>query len=122
MLSNVTRKTQETALDVVNAVVGVCLALAPWVLGFTADATAAWNAWIVGAAIAFIAVGALVGFSEWEEWANLVLGVWAVIAPWALSFSGTAGAVTAHVIAGLIVAVLAAIELWFVHNQPVSRV
>ena len=92
------------------------------VLGFTADATAAWNAWIVGAAIAFIAVGALVGFSEWEEWANLVLGVWAVIAPWALSFSGTAGAVTAHVIAGLIVAVLAAIELWFVHNQPVSRV
>ena len=52
----------------------------------------------------------------------VVLGVWAVIAPWALSFSGTAGAVTAHVIAGLIVAVLAAIELWFVHNQPVSRV
>ena len=111
-----------TALDIVNIVAGLGLFLSPWYLGYTGETYAAWNAWIVGAVVALIAIGALVAFREYEEWANLVLGVWAVIAPWALSFSGTAGAVTAHVIAGLIVAVLAAIELWFVHNQPVSRV
>ena len=120
MFENITRKREETALDVINAVVGVCLALAPLVLGFTADAAAAWNAWIVGAAIALIAIGALVAFAEWEEWANLLLGVWAVIAPWALGFTAIGVATTVHVVAGLIVAVLAAVDLWFVHNRPVS--
>jgi hypothetical protein len=70
------RKTEETAIDVVNVVVGVCLALMPWLAGFTHDAPAATNAWLVGAAIALIAIGALVSFKEWEEWLNLALGVW----------------------------------------------
>ena len=118
MFRSITRKREETALDVINAVVGVCLALAPLVLGFTADAAAAWNAWIVGAAIALIAIGALVAFAEWEEWANLLLGVWAVIAPWALGFTAIGTATTVHVVAGLIVAVLAAVDLWFMHNRP----
>lgn len=119
MLKITTRRTEDTALDVVNVVVGVCLALAPWVLGFVP--AAAWNAWLVGAAIALVALGALVAFREWEEWVNLVLGVWAIISPWVLGFvfSGThAGAV--HVVAGVIVAALAAIELWFTHKRPLS--
>src|SRR5437660_1229864 len=61
--SIMTRRSEETAIDVVNAVLGVCLALAPWALGFTGEVAAAWNAWIVGAAIALIAVGALVAFT-----------------------------------------------------------
>ncbi len=120
MFQNIIRKREETALDVINVIVGVCLALAPFVLGFAADAGAAWNAWIVGAAIALIAIGALVSFAEWEEWANLLLGVWAVIAPWALGFTAIGNATMVHVVAGLIVAVLAAIDLWFVHNRPIS--
>jgi hypothetical protein len=60
------RRGEETAIDIVNAVLGVCLALAPWALGFTGEVAAAWNAWIVGAAIALVAVGALVAFTQWE--------------------------------------------------------
>jgi hypothetical protein len=56
--SIMTRRGEETAIDIVNAVLGVCLALAPWALGFTGEVAAAWNAWIVGAAIALVAVGA----------------------------------------------------------------
>jgi hypothetical protein len=114
MLNITNRGTEDRALDVVNIIVGVCLALTPWVLGFTE--AAAWNAWLVGAAIALVALGALMAFREWEEWVNLVLGVWAIVSPWVLGFvfSGThAGAV--HVVAGVIVAALAAIELWFTH-------
>jgi hypothetical protein len=80
----------------------------------------AWNAWIVGAAIALVALGALVAFTQWEEWANLILGVWAVLAPWLLGFGGVAYATYAHVIIGLVVAVLAAVELWVVSKPPVS--
>jgi hypothetical protein len=119
-LTQVNRKTEETAIDGINVVVGVCLALSPWVLGFTANATAAWTAWIAGVLVALVAIGALVAFTEWEEWANLVLGVLTLIAPWALGFSAAGYATATHVVAGLIVAVLAAVELWFARHRPIS--
>ena len=59
-----TREAKETAIDLVNVVLGLCLVFAPWALGFTGEVTAAWNAWIVGAAIALIALGALFAFRE----------------------------------------------------------
>lgn len=117
MPTNVTRGSEERAFDIVNLIVGVALALTPWVLGYTATMAAAWNAWVVGAIIALVAIGALVAFAEWEEWVNLVLGLWAIVSPWLLGFSAVTGAVWAHVIAGIIVAVLAGLELWYVRGR-----
>jgi nitric oxide reductase large subunit len=101
-----------TAFDVANVVAGLVLLLSPWYLGYAGETYAAWNAWIVGAAMALIAVAALVAFHQIEEWANVGLGVWAVSAPWVLGFSAVASAMWVHVIAGLAVAVLAAVSLW----------
>lgn len=109
-----------TALDIVNIVAGLGLFLSPWYLGYTSQTYAAWNAWIVGAVVALVAIGALLAFSEYEEWANLVLGVWSIVAPWALGFSAVAAATWAHVIAGVVIAVLAVGNIWFVHNRPLS--
>ena len=113
-----TLNSKENVIDIVNVVLGVCLALAPWALDFTAEATAAWNAWITGAAIALVALGALVAFTQLEEWINLALGVWAGIAPWAIAFSENAAATGVHAAIGIAVAVLAAARLWFVHRNP----
>ncbi|HVX36604.1 MAG TPA: SPW repeat protein [Hyphomicrobium sp.] len=107
-----TLNTKENVIDIINVVLGVCLALAPWALDFAAEATAAWNAWITGAAIA------LVAFTQLEEWINLALGVWAGIAPWAIAFSENAAATGVHAAIGIAVAVLAAARLWFVHRNP----
>ena len=52
------RRTEKTTIDVVNVVLDACPAFARWVLGFTGQTAAAWNAWAVGAAIAFVAVDA----------------------------------------------------------------
>ena len=117
-----TREVKETAIDLVNVVLGLCLVFAPWALGFTSEMAATRNAWIVGAAIALIALGALFAFREWEEWVNLALGVWAILAPWLLGFATVAAALYAHVIIGLIVGVLAALDLWIIHNRPVSTI
>ena len=117
-----TREAKETAIDLVNVVLGLCLVFAPWALGFTSEMAATRNAWIVGAAIALIALGALFAFREWEEWVNLALGVWAILAPWLLGFATVAAALYAHVIIGLIVGVLAALDLWIIHNRPVSTI
>ncbi|MEX2696589.1 SPW repeat protein [Rhizobium mongolense] len=111
-----------TAFDIVNIVAGLGLLITPWLFGFAAETYAAWNAWIVGAAIAVVAVAALYAFYEAEEWINLVLGIWAVVAPWVLGFSAVTAAMWAHVIAGLVVAVLAAGSIWFSHNHPLSTV
>ena len=119
MLNRLTTfQDKENAIDAVNAVLGVCLLIAPWALGFTDRGAAAWNAWIAGAAIALVALGALFAFSEWEEWANLALGVWAAIAPWAVAFSESAAATSVHAAIGLAVAFLAAVRLWFRHRNP----
>lgn len=111
-----------TVFDIVNIVAGLGLLLSPWYLSYTGETSAAWNAWIVGAVVALIAIGALVAFREYEEWANLVLGLWSIVAPWALGFATATAAVWAHVIAGIVIAALAAGNIWLAHNRPLSTV
>lgn len=111
-----------TAFDIINIVAGLGLLLSPWYLGYAAETYAVWNAWIVGAAVTLIAVSALYAFHQVEEWANLVLGLWAVVAPWALGFSAVASAMWAHVIAGLVVAILAGVSLWLANGRSYSTV
>lgn len=116
------RRTEDTAIDVANVVAGVALALTPWIFGYASQSAAAWSAWVLGVVIAIVAVGALVSFRRWEEWINLVLGLLAVIAPWVLGFSSVPGATYAHVVLGLIVLVLAAIELWMINRRTTSSI
>jgi hypothetical protein len=40
------------------------------------DHVAAPNAWVSGIVIGAVAIAALTKFAEWEEWINLLLGVW----------------------------------------------
>jgi hypothetical protein len=107
----------EGFVDVVNLILGAWLFVTPWLFGF-AHTTAGWNAWIVGALIALVAIAALMAFTEWEEWANLLLGLWAIVAPWNLGFDGNTAAMVNHVIVGIVVAVLAGIELWVTYHKP----
>jgi hypothetical protein len=102
----------QRVLDIANAVIGLGLLVSPWVLGYAGETGAAWNAWIVGAAATLIALAAIYSFHPAEEWANVVLGLWAVIAPWAIGFAATQAAMWVHVIAGLALAVIAAIRIW----------
>lgn len=110
--------SNRSAFDIANLVAGLGLLLSPWYLGYAGLTAAAWNAWIVGVAIAVIAAAALFAFHKVEEWMTLVLGAWAVIAPWALGFAALAAATSVHVVAGLIVAALSIAALWFTHNRP----
>ncbi|WP_449045351.1 SPW repeat protein [Paracoccus versutus] len=107
---------RRTAFDIANVVAGLGLLLSPWYLGFAAETAAAGNAWLIGAAMTLIALAA----HRLEEWANAALGLWAVIAPWVLGFATLAAAMWVHVIAGLIVAILAGFSLWSGDDRPYS--
>jgi hypothetical protein len=101
--------------DVANLVLGAILFFSPWIFGFDAGTTSG-NAHIAGIVIAVLAIMALAAFAIWEEWLNLIVGIWTLVSPWLLGFHGTA--MTVHVIIGAAVAILAAIELWMMSQNP----
>src|SRR5215510_12829255 len=98
--------------DVANLVLGAILFVSPWIYGFASGAQSQ-NAFV----IAVLAIAALAAFAVWEEWLNLIVGLWVLVSPWVLGFQGTT-AMTVHVVIGILVAVLAAIELWLMYQQP----
>jgi hypothetical protein len=95
------------------------LFISPWLLGFAAagapnavhTTTAAWNAWIVAIVIGVFSIAALARAQRWEEWINLLAGVWLFVSPWLLSYSGTRNALWDAVIVGALVVILAAWDL-----------
>jgi hypothetical protein len=95
--------------DPVNAVLGACVVLSPWAIGFSGDTVATANAVVIGLALLATALGAMLVPRAWEEWTEAALGLWLIVSPWALGFSAQADARRAAVVAGIVIAVLA---LW----------
>jgi len=104
--------------DWANLALAILLFISPWVLGFSAERNPAGNAWISAIVIGALAVGAIGAFREWEEWLNLLAGIWVVAAPWVLGFTAITFAMWVHVVLGLLVAAAAAWEIWEVRHQP----
>jgi hypothetical protein len=101
--SNVLRHWQ----DDINLLLGIWLFISPWVLGYADAQTAAWHSWGLGLLIGVGALMALIRFFAWEEWINAAFGVWLIVAPWLLGFSGESVAMWNHVVIGVLTAVLA---------------
>ena len=108
--------TNARLCDAANLILGAVLFVSPWIFGFDAG-KASENANVAGIAIAALAIAALAAFAVWEEWLNLIVGLWVLVSPWVLGFQGTT-AMTVHAITGAAVAILAAIELCMMSQIP----
>ena len=109
--------TNAKLCDVANLILGAFLFFSPWIFGFESGAPSQ-NAHIAGIVIAILAIAALAAFAVWEEWLNLIVGLWTLVAPWVLGFQALRTPTTIHVLVGIAVAVLAAIELWIMYQNP----
>lgn len=92
--------------DWVMLIFGVWLFFTPfWMFGYASAASvAATNAYILGILVALFAIIALAAARPWEEWVELVLGIWLVISPFVLGFySVESGAAWNAVILGALV-------------------
>jgi SPW repeat len=116
-MRKLTARTEDNTINALNLALAGLLFVSPWLLGFAAHQTASWNAWISAVLIAIVAGVALAQLYHWEEWANVILGLWAAVSPWALGFAGETYALWTHVLIGLAVAVLAAYELWRISEE-----
>lgn len=93
--------------DVGHLVAGVWMIVSPWVLAYQAEPRPMWNAVVLGAVIAAVALSALWQVFAWQEWAGIVLGAWLIVSPWALGFSALQAAMVNALIVGAVVVVLA---------------
>jgi hypothetical protein len=102
--------------DIVNLSLGTILFFSPWLFSLSAGAPR-HTASIIGLFIAVLSIAALLAFAVWEEWLNLIAGLWLVTAPWLLGFEDK-NAMTVDVVIGIVVAALAAFEVWLAaHRQ-----
>lgn len=119
-MTDTLKKNVQQLQDWLNFVLAALLFVSPWVLGFSGEPHAAWNAWVCGIIVAVFAIAALVNFAEWEEWVNLAAGAWLVVSPWILQFSAVTTALWTAVVIGALVFALAAWEIWSARH-PTSR-
>ena|SRR5436190_12645801 len=108
--------SNEKLCDVANLVLGVFLFFSPWIFAFDSGPQTQ-NAFVSGVIIAVLSLAALAAFAVWEEWLNLIVGLWVIISPWVFGFEQST-AMTVNVVTGILVAALAAIELWIKYQQP----
>jgi hypothetical protein len=101
--------------DVVNLVLGGVLFFSPWL--FDLSSGTQWQtASVVGIIIAVLSIAALAAFAVWEEWLNVIAGLGLIVSPWLLGFQNS-DAMTIDVVIGVIVAALAAFEVWFTRDH-----
>lgn len=105
---------REWVLDLYKLLLAMFLFGFPWLFA-RANATAAMDLQASSAAIAVLSLAAMVAFANWEEWANLLLGIWLIVSPWVLGFAHTR-AMHFSIGVGAMVAFLAALELWLVYD------
>jgi hypothetical protein len=105
---------RESVLDLYNLVLAAVLFVSPWLFKLT-NGAGRMDLWASGAAIAAISLAAIAAYADWEEWANLLLGLWLIASPWILGFAHTR-AMHFSIGIGVVVAFLAALELWLVYE------
>jgi hypothetical protein len=123
--------------DWANLVLAIWLFISPWVINFSAPAAApagapagamvppavsnaSWNAWVLGVIIFLVACSAIGRLRAWQEWVNLLLGIWLFVAPWALGFTQLGGAAWDHWIVGVLVFLIAASDLQTVRGTTTA--
>ena len=106
--------------DWLDMVLGLWLAVSPWIIGFAdGDPAATRNALIVGIAIAVLSALTFLAYHIVEEWIDVILGVWLIVSPWVLAGPRDPTVVADFVIVGAIVLALSGYEIWAArHGHP----
>ena len=106
----------ESALDIYNLLFGLFLFVSPWLFAYASE-SARIDIPASGVLIAALSIAAMVAFSDWEEWLNVLIGVWLMASPWVLGFTHTR-AMHVSLGFGAMVTFLAVLELWLVTYEP----
>jgi len=94
-------------------VLGLWLIVSPFILQYNnVTGIAALNSYIFGLGVVVFAAAALIKPQMWEEWVNLALGIWLILAPIVLGFREDTLATANHFILGILIAGDAALVMY----------
>lgn len=114
---------RESVLDLYNLLLAALLFVSPWLFRLT-NSAGRIDLWATAAMIALLSLAALIAYENWEEWANLLLGLWLIASPWLLGFAHTR-AMHLGLGMGIVIAFLALLDLWLhyesAHLEPSDR-
>lgn len=85
----------------------IWLFVSPWALMAPAMGAWAWNSWAVGVVMGVLSLVALAQLAEWEDWINLVLGVWLFLSPWFFGYTNMRSIAWNSYIVGALVGIIA---------------
>lgn len=124
--------------DYANLILAIWLFISPWVLQFAGGGAvtapganagggpmagtgnAAWNAWVLGVIVFLVALSALGRMEFWQEWINVLLGIWIFVAPWVLRFLQLTNASWDHWVVGALIFLISIWNLMQMRNAPVA--
>ena len=109
------RWRSESVLDVYNLIIALVLFVSPWLFRLT-NGTARMDFWISSVVIIALSVAAILAYANWEEWVNVLFGIWLIASPWILGFSN-ARAMHFAIGIGIVVMFLAVLELWLQYES-----
>jgi len=75
---NIVSNRSDMAINSVNVALGAILFAAPWLFGFGHEAWASLNARLSGGIVILLALLAVLRTHDWEEWLNVIAGLWDV--------------------------------------------
>ncbi len=105
---------RETVPDVYNLFLASFLFISPWLLRLT-NSQGKLDLWITSAIIVVLSLAAMVAYRDWEEWINVLMGVWLIVSPWLLGFPHTR-AMHLSIGFGIFIVLLALLDL-FLHYE-----
>jgi SPW repeat len=98
--------------DWLGMLVGLLIALSPWLADQSHLRLAMANAFIVGVLVFFLAQLEYVVLHRWEEVAEAALGIWLAASPYFFGYAGEGLLRYWHSSLGGLVILLAALKLW----------
>jgi len=114
-----TRIAKRNLDDVAELMVAAWLVASPFVLGYSANIEATLCAVFIGSVLGFTSQFALARPAKWEEYMNLVLGLFLIASPFIFKFSMLATATVNSMAMGIILVMLCAAALF--HQRYLDR-
>ncbi|HWW48269.1 MAG TPA: SPW repeat protein [Xanthobacteraceae bacterium] len=103
------RWRHESVLDLYVIALAAFLFGTPWLFSYTNE-NARLDVWASSGLIIAIALATFIAFFTWEEWLNVLLGIWLIVSPWVLGFTHTR-AMHYSIGIGIAVILLATLEI-----------
>ncbi len=108
------REKNQKGLNVLNAIFGTWLIIAPFILGYLGSPRV--NDIVVGIIVFVLALISAFYENKWSQTINLLVGIWLIISPFVSGYASITGAMVNDIILGLLVIIFSGAGLGFVSN------